>query len=49
VGTAVGAGNDEPFEVRMFELAAILREQQTEASELDEAISTNLKGLGYGG
>jgi type I restriction enzyme M protein len=39
----------EPFEEKMTRLVAQLREQQAEAAKLDEAISANLEGLGYGG
>jgi type I restriction enzyme M protein len=38
----------EPFEEKMTRLVAQLREQQAEATKLDEAIAANLKGLGYG-
>jgi hypothetical protein len=33
----------------MTRLTTTLREQQTEAAKLDASITTNLKGLGYGG
>ena len=37
-----------PFDEKMVRLAAMLREQQVEATRLDAAIATNLKELGYG-
>ena len=36
------------FEDKMKLLVAQLREQQTEAAKLDEAIAANLKEFGYG-
>jgi hypothetical protein len=38
----------QPFEEKMKRLVAQLREQQTEALRLDEAIWRNIKELGYG-
>ncbi len=38
----------EPFEEKMQQLTATLREQQAEAAKLDAAIAANLKELGYG-
>jgi type I restriction enzyme M protein len=48
VGAEAQADDGEPFEEKMRRLVAQLREQQTEARRLDEAIEANLKGLGYG-
>jgi type I restriction enzyme M protein len=50
-GRYVGAGaaedDDEPFDDKMRRLAAILRQQQSEATKLDAAIAANLRELGY--
>jgi type I restriction enzyme M protein len=37
----------EPFEEKMMRLSATLRQQQTEAAQLDAAIAANLQELGY--
>jgi type I restriction enzyme M protein len=47
VGAAEQEEDDEPFDQKMQRLVAQLREQQTEARRLDEAIWKNLKELGY--
>jgi type I restriction enzyme M protein len=49
VGAEVAEDDSEPFEDKMKRLAAQLREQNTQARTLDEAIARNLKELGYGG
>ncbi|MGQ9604519.1 MAG: class I SAM-dependent DNA methyltransferase [bacterium] len=49
VGAAAQDEDGEPFEQKMRRLVAELREQQTEAARLDEAIWKNLKELGYDG
>ncbi|MBX3329476.1 MAG: SAM-dependent DNA methyltransferase [Nitrospira sp.] len=49
VGAEAAEDDGEPFDEKMKRLTATLREQQTEASKLDEAIVANLKELGYGG
>jgi type I restriction enzyme M protein len=49
VGAEAVEDDGEPFEEKMKQLAAKLREQQAEAAKLDAAIATNLKELGYGG
>ena len=49
VGAEAAEDDGEPFEEKMRRLAAMLREQVAEASKLDAAIESNLKGLGYGG
>ncbi|MBY0549685.1 MAG: type I restriction-modification system subunit M [Candidatus Obscuribacterales bacterium] len=48
VGTEVQEDDGEPFEAKMRNLVAQLRQQQIEAHTLDAAISANLKELGYG-
>jgi type I restriction enzyme M protein len=48
VGAAVQEDDGEPFEEKMRRLVADLRVQQAEALELDAAIETNLKELGFG-
>ena len=48
VGVEPQEDDGEPFEEKMKRLVAQLREQQTEARRLDEAIARNLKELGYG-
>ncbi len=51
-GRYVGAEDvedeDEPFEQKMTRLAATLRQQFRESAQLSEAITANLKELGYG-
>jgi type I restriction enzyme M protein len=47
VGAAAAEEDDEPFDEKMRRLTATLREQQTEAARLDDAILRNLKALGY--
>jgi type I restriction enzyme M protein len=49
VGAEAMEDDGEPFEDKMKRLTATLREQQTEAANLDAAIAANLKELGYGG
>jgi type I restriction enzyme M protein len=49
VGAEAQEDDDEPFEEKMQRLTATLRQQQAEAANLDAAIATNLKELGYGG
>ena len=49
VGAEAQEEDEEPFEDKMKRLVAQLREQQAEAAKLDEAITTNLKELGFGG
>jgi type I restriction enzyme M protein len=49
VGAAQVEEDGEPFEEKMRQLTARLREQQAEAARLDTAIAVNLKRLGYGG
>jgi very-short-patch-repair endonuclease len=48
VGAEAAEDDGEPFDEKMKRLVATLREQQAEATKLDEAITTNLKELGYG-
>src|SRR2546426_887950 len=48
VGAEAAEDDGEPFEKKMKQLTAMLREQQTEATKLDAAIAANLKELGYG-
>ncbi len=48
VGVAEAEGDGEPFEEKMERLAAELREQMDEATELDRRIEDALEGLGYG-
>ena len=48
VGAEEQEDDGEPFKDKMKRLVAQLREQQTEAVKLDDAIAANLKGLGYG-
>ena len=51
-GRYVGAGevedDGEPFEEKMARLVAEMRGQFEESAKLEEAIKTNLKGIGYG-
>jgi type I restriction enzyme M protein len=47
VGTAAAEEDDEPFEEKMNRLAAKLRQQQVEATKLDEVIAANLQELSY--
>ena len=49
VGAEAAEADGEPFDEKMKRLSALLREQQAEATRLDEAIAANLKELGYGG
>ena len=49
VGAEAVEDDGEPFDEKMKQLAATLREQQAEAAKLDAAIAANLKELGYGG
>ena len=48
VGAEAAEEDAEPFEEKMRRLAATLRQQMNDAKQLDAAISTNLKELGYG-
>ncbi len=48
VGAETVEDDGKPFEEKMVQLAAILRQQQAEAARLDAAITANLKELGYG-
>jgi type I restriction enzyme M protein len=48
VGAADVEGDEEPFDRKMKRLATELNSQMAEAKQLDMAIRTNLKGLGYG-
>lgn len=47
VGAAEVEDDDEPFEEKMARLVATLREQQGEATKLDETIAAHLEELGY--
>ncbi len=47
VGAPPHEEDGEPFEERMRELAATLREQQAESARLDTAIAVNLETLGF--
>ena len=47
VGAEAQEEDEEPFEDKMKRLVAQLREQQAEATKLDDAIKANLKGLGF--
>jgi len=49
VGAVVENEQDEPFEQKMSRLTAELREQMSESANLDAAIITNLKELGFWG
>ncbi len=49
VGMAPQEDDGEPFADKMARLTAELREQQSEADQLDVTIAANLKELGYGG
>jgi type I restriction enzyme M protein len=49
VGAEATEDDGEPFEVKITQLAVLLREQSAQARILDEAIARNLKELGYGG
>ncbi len=48
VGAEPVEDDGEPFEEKMKRLVATLREQQAEATKLEEAIAKNLEALGYG-
>ncbi len=48
VGAEAQEEDDEPFEDKMKRLTAQLHAQQAEVAKLDDAITTNLKRLGYG-
>ncbi len=48
VGAAPQDDDGEPFEDRMQELAAKLREQQATGAALDKTIAANLRALGFG-
>jgi type I restriction enzyme M protein len=49
VGSEEVEDDGEPFERKMKRLAATLQQLTTEAAKLDEAISANLRELGYDG
>jgi len=48
VGAEAQEEDSEPFEAKMKRLTTQLREQQAEAAKLDEAITANLRALGFG-
>jgi type I restriction enzyme M protein len=48
VGASAIEEDDEPFEEKMQQLTATLRQQQVNAAKLDSAIAINLQELGYG-
>ena len=48
VGAEPQEEDEEPFEDKMKRLTAQLREQQAEAAKLDDAITANLRVLGFG-
>jgi type I restriction enzyme M protein len=48
VGAEEVEGDGEPFEEKMRRLIATLRQQVSKSAELDAAVATNLKDLGYG-
>jgi type I restriction enzyme M protein len=48
VGAEAAEHDGEPFDEKMQRLTATLREQLAEAANLDSAIVSNLKELGYG-
>ncbi len=48
VGAEAQEDDGEPFEDKMKRLSTTLRKQQVEATKLDAAIATNLRGLGFG-
>jgi len=48
VGAAPQDDDGEPFEARMQELAATLREHQAAGAALDRTIAANLRALGFG-
>jgi type I restriction enzyme M protein len=49
VGAEAPEDDGEPFEEKIKRLTRTLHEQQAAAAELDAAIGTNLRELGYGG
>ena len=49
VGAEEVEDDSEPFEVKMPRLVAELEAQFAEAARLEQAIRSNLRGLGYGG
>jgi type I restriction enzyme M protein len=49
VGAEAVEDDGEPFEQKMKRLTMTLRQQQKEAANLDAAIASNLRELGYGG
>jgi type I restriction enzyme M protein len=49
VGAAEVEEEGEPFEEKMARLVTQLRQQQSEALRLDDAIAANLEALGFGG
>ncbi|MGH7995019.1 MAG: SAM-dependent DNA methyltransferase, partial [Opitutaceae bacterium] len=49
VGAEEVEDDGEPFEGKMPRLVAELHAQFTESEKLEQAIKTNLRGLGYGG
>ena len=48
VGAAAAEADGESFDEKMRRLSIQLREQTGQARKLDETISKNLRGLGYG-
>jgi type I restriction enzyme M protein len=49
VGAAEAEDDGVPFDEKMARLMTELKQQMTEAAELDAAIAANLKEIGYGG
>ena len=49
VGAEPQEDDGEPFEDKMKRLVTELRQQQTKAAKLDDAIAENLREIGYGG
>ncbi len=49
VGAEEVEDDGEPFEEKMPRLVAELRAQFAESAKLEQAITANLRGLGYGG
>jgi type I restriction enzyme M protein len=49
VGAEEVEDDGEPFEEKMTRLVAELEAQFAESARLEQAISANLRGLGYGG
>lgn len=49
VGAEALEDDDEPFDEKMQRLVTTLNDQFAESAKLEDAIKSNLKGLGYGG